>query len=190
MPQYISMQGIRQLLRTQEKKMEEMNEWSTHNGNNVTIALDRKCFLLKVENFCLNFCDFSKLLSSQTSRGYRALHWKILWQLFFPFVFFMTLRLRMWKTLGLNQIRFFTNKIQSIYLKFSLWTTKRLSAIFSCFVEQSSIQVSISPTFYVRLFCTKVLCEAFCADILGLSLFFGPKAPIKCCWNWPHTKPN
>jgi len=51
-----------------------------------------------------------------------------------------------------------------------------------------SRQVSISPTFYMQLFCTKVFCTVFSANSLAL-YFFGKiilaqKLLAKCFWNW------
>ncbi len=48
----------------------------------------------------------------------------------------------------------------------------------------SDFQVSISPTIYMRLFCTKVLCKAYLYQHFRFELFWcnniGPKALIKC----------
>ncbi len=53
----------------------------------------------------------------------------------------------------------------------------------------NQIQVSISPTFYSSLFCTKVLQEAFLYLQFRFELFWwkniGTNALIKCWWHWP-----
>jgi hypothetical protein len=44
-----------------------------------------------------------------------------------------------------------------------------------CDIFSEKEQVSISPTFYARLFCTKVLREAFLYLYFRLELFFGAR---------------
>ncbi len=52
-------------------------------------------------------------------------------------------------------------------------------------------QVSISPTFYAQIFCTKVSRKAFLCLHLRFELFggknIGANALIKCWWNWPQV---
>jgi hypothetical protein len=57
-----------------------------------------------------------------------------------------------------------------------------------------SVMVSISPTFYARLFCTKVLRKAFLSLHFRFELFWckniGANALKKCWWNWSMEKRN
>ncbi len=57
--------------------------------------------------------------------------------------------------------------------------------------RRHSSQVSISPAFYTRLFCTKVLRKAFLHIHFRFGLFRrknnGANALIMCWWNWPQV---
>ncbi len=65
-------------------------------------------------------------------------------------------------------------------------------AAFHTLSSEAGDQVSISPTFHTRLFCTKVSHEAFLSLHLRFELFWrkiiGTNALLKYWWNWPQDK--